>query len=147
MSTKKNNSNTTKKTTAKKRGRPAKKTKLDSLSMADGKKEDGIKRAKELEELVGLNEVNPFGTALASVFEESLGEMGLVDLQALAVKVGVFPSGTATSLRNKLKKAFRDHQRGSSSFVIPMAGGEVVKNVDKESESFKKAIKLMKEGL
>ena len=147
MSTKQHNSNTTNKTTAKKRGRPAKKTKLDSLSMADGKKEDGIKRAKELEALVGLNEVNPFGTAIASVFEESLGEMGLVDLQALAVKVGVFPSGTATSLRNKLKKAFRDHQRGSSSFVIPMAGGEVAKDVDKESDGFKRAIKLMKEGL
>lgn len=147
MSTKNNNSNSKKKTTAKKRGRPAKKTKLDSLSMADGKKEDGINRAKELEKLVGLHEINPYGTAIASVFEQSLTEMGMVDLQELAVKVGVFPSGTATSLRNKLKKSFRDHQRGSSSFVIPMAGGEVVKEVDRESESFKKAIKLMKEGL
>ena len=61
MSTKNNNSNSTKKTTAKKRGRPAKKTKLDSLSMADGKKEENIKKAKELEELVGLNQINPYG--------------------------------------------------------------------------------------
>ena len=147
MSTKKNNTNPAKNTTAKKRGRPAKKTKLDSLSMADGRKEENIRKAKALEELVGLNEINPFGTAIASVLEESLSEMSVVDLQAMAVKVGVFPSGTATSLRNKLRKAFRDHQRGSSSFVIPMVGGEVVKGVDRESESFKKAIRLMKEGL
>ena len=73
--------------------------------------------------------------------------MSVVDLQELAVRVGVFPSGTATSLRKKLKSSFRDHQRGSSSFVIPTAGGEVVQGVDRESESFKRAIKLMKEGL
>jgi len=129
----------------KKRGRP-RKTKLDELSYADGKKEDKIKRAKELEELVGLNQVNPYGTAIASVFDDKLKEMSLVDMQELAVKVGVFPSGTKTSLKSKLQKSFREYQRGSSSFVIPQASN-ILEGADKDSESFQKAIKLMKEGL
>ena len=131
--------------TPKKRGRP-KKTKLDEISYADGRKEDKIKKAKELEELVGLKDVNPYGTAIASVFEEKINQLTIVDLQALAVKVGVFPSGTKTSLKNKLQKSFREYQRGSSSFVIPQASN-ILEGVDKDSESFQKALKLMKEGL
>ena len=92
---------TTKGTTPKKRGRP-KKSKLDDLDFADGKKEERIRKAEELEKLVGISDVNPYGTTIASVFEEKLKDMSLVDLQALAVKVGEFPSGTQTSLRNKL---------------------------------------------
>jgi hypothetical protein len=137
---------TTTGTTPKKRGR-SKKSKLDDLAFADGKKESRVRRAEELEKLVGISDVNPYGTTIASVFEKKLQEMSLVDLQALAVKVGQFPSGTQTSLKNKLKKAFRDHQRGAGSFVSPSLEQEVVQDVNKDSESYKRAIKLMKEGL
>ena len=123
-----------------------KKTQLDSLSFADGKQDEKIRKAQELEQLVGLNEVNPYGTPITSVLEQKLTEMALVDLQELAVTVGVFPSGTATSLRNKLKKSFRDYQRGSGSFVNPtqlsVCGGR-----DPSDPKFKAALELMKEGL
>jgi len=123
-----------------------KKTKLDSLSFADGKKDEKIRKAQELEELVGINEVNPYGTTITSVFEGKLTDMAIVDLQELAVTVGVFPSGTATSLRNKLKKAFRDYQRGSGSFVNP-AQTSVCGGRDPNDPKFKAALELMKEGL
>ncbi len=137
---------TTKGTIPKKRGRP-KKSKIDDLSFADGKKEERVRRAEELEKLVGISDVNPYGTTIASVFEEKLNQMTLVDLQALAVKVGEFPSGTQTSLKKKLKKAFRDNQRGTGSFVSPALEQEVAQDVDKDSEAYKRALKLMKEGL
>jgi hypothetical protein len=137
---------TTKGTTPKKRGRP-KKSKLDDLDFADGKKEERIRKAEELEKLVGISDVNPYGTTIASVFEEKLKDMSLVDLQALAVKVGEFPSGTQTSLRNKLRKSFRDNQRGTGSFVSPSLEQEVAQDVDKNSEAYKRALRLMKEGL
>ena len=136
--------------TPKPRGRPKKakkETKMDNLSFADGKQEEKIRKAKELEELVGLNQVNPYGTSIASVFEEKLNQMAIVDLQSLAVKVGVFPSGTQTSLKKKLKSSFRDYQRGSSSFVIPSVGGQILEGADRDSPAFKRALKLMKEGL
>ena len=121
-------------------------TKLDSLSYADGKREDTIRKAKELEELVGLNQVNPFGTTLVEVFDGNLKEMTLVDMQGLAVAVGVFPSGTKTSLKNKLQKAFRDYQRGSASFIMPPTG-PICEGADRESAEFKRARQLMQEGL
>ncbi len=149
MTEKNNKSKSTKNTKAsapKKRGRP-KKTKLDNLSFADGKKDERLRKAEELEKLVGISEVNPFGTTIASVFEKKLEPMSLVDLQALAVKVGEFPSGTQTSLKNKLKKAFRNYQRSSGSFVAPSLEEEISTNVDKNSDAYKRAIKLMNEGL
>ena len=156
MTTKKTKLDSLKTSTGKKPGRPKKKAsaqkkeekggKLDSLSFADGKKEEEIRKARELEELVGLNEVNPYGTTITSVFEEKLQEMALVDLQELAVSVGVFPSGTQTSLRNKLKKSFRDYQRGSSSFIVPSAK-QVCDKTNRNDPKFKKALDLMKEGL
>ena len=124
----------------------SKKTELDSLSYADGRQEEEIRKARELEELVGIGEVNPYGTTLTPVFEDKLKEMTLVDMQELAVSVGVFPSGTKTSLKNKLFKAFRDYQRGSSSFVVPSASS-ICPEADRDSEKFKKAMELMKEGL
>ena len=130
----------------KKRGRP-KKSKLDNLSFADGKQDERLRKAEELEKLVGISEVNPYGTTIASVFEKKLEPMSLVDLQALAVKVGEFPSGTQTTLKNKLRKSFRNYQRSSGSFVAPALEEEVSTNVDKDSESYKRALKLMKEGL
>ena len=128
-------------------GESAEDSKLDNLSFADGREEDAIQKARELEELVGLKEVNPYGTSIGSVFEENLQGLALVDLQELAAKVGVFPSGTKTNLKKKLMKAFRDYQRGSSSFVIPQSSSSICEQADKNSPEFKKALELMQEGL
>ena len=133
-------------TTTGKKEKETTESKLDSLSFSDGKEDERIRKAKELEQLVGLNQINPYGTSIRAVFEEGLGEMTLVDMQELAVTVGVFPSGTKTSLKNKLLKAFREHQRGSSSFIIPSTS-EICSDVDRDDEKFKEALKLMQEGL
>ena len=121
-------------------------SKLESLSFADGKKEENLKKAQELEELVGLNMVNPYGTSITAVFEKNMEELSLADMQELAVKVGVFPSGTKTSLRNKLKKSFRDYQRGSSSFAVP-SPSPLCSDINREDPNFKKALQLMQKGL
>ena len=119
MTAKKSKTNKTRKATSSTSQKAE--SKLDSLSFADGKKEEEIKKAQELEQLVGLNMVNPYGTSITAVFEKNMEELSLADMQELAVKVGVFPSGTKTSLKNKLKKSFRDYQRGSSSFAVRVA--------------------------
>ena len=45
-------------------------------------------------------------------------DMNLTDLQSFAVKVGVFPSGNKTVLRNKIKRAFESSLRGQGSVQI-----------------------------
>ena len=49
-----------------------------------------------------------------------IADMNLTDMQALAGKVGVFPSGNKTVLRNKIKKAFETSLVGQGS--IQLAG-------------------------
>jgi hypothetical protein len=136
---------TIKKTVPKKRAKAQTKTdKLSSLTQVHGKKEqDPIERAKELEELVGIKEVNPFGTSIAQVFEENIQTMSMVELQELAVKAGVFPTGNRTVLKSKLSRAFSEYNR--SSMVIPAPRPIGLNHLD--SEATQKAIKLMKEGL
>ena len=122
-------------------GRP-RKSKLQKLNQAHGKDEH-IKRAKELEELIGLSEINPYGTSIASQFEEELKQMSLVDMQELAVKVGVFPNGTKTSLKVKLMKGFGEYNRSS----MLMAAPQEIKLSNPNSKATKEALRLMREGL
>lgn len=132
----------TSKATAKVTKAKAKKSKLDSLTQVNGKDEQ-IQRAKELEELVGMKTINPYGTTIASEFDNQLNDMSLVDLQELAVRVGVFPSGNKTTLKSKLQKGFRDYNR--SSMVIPSP--REINIPDTNNPKTQEALRLMREGL
>lgn len=110
---------TTSKSTASKKSTAKKKVSLDSLQQTNGKTyEDQVARARELEDVLGIAKINPFKTNDKRVFKEMLEEMNLTDLQAFAVKVGVFPSGNKTVLRNKIKRAFDASLHGKGSVQI-----------------------------
>tara|TARA_E500000178_G_C16601561_1_gene564905 strand:+ start:95 stop:490 length:396 start_codon:yes stop_codon:yes gene_type:complete len=95
------------------------KKKLADLEQTNGKVyEDQVSRARELEELLGIPKINPFKTNDRKVFQEMLQDMNLTDLQAFAVKVGVFPSGNKTVLKNKIKRAFDSSLYGKGSVQI-----------------------------
>ena len=88
---------TKKKTTPKKRGRPRKKQ--PEMEVADGKSD--IEKAESLESLIGVAKRDPFSLANGSDFEGSLNSMNLTEMQEVAVRAGVFPSGTKTTLKGK----------------------------------------------
>jgi len=99
--------------------------KLENLQQTTGKVyEDQVSRAKELEEILGIPKINPFKTKNKQAFQEMLQDMNLTDLQSFAVKVGVFPSGNKTVLRNKIKKEFNSSLHGKGSIQLM---GEPVK--------------------
>tara|TARA_Y100000361_G_scaffold150946_1_gene167456 strand:- start:1030 stop:1431 length:402 start_codon:yes stop_codon:yes gene_type:complete len=105
---------TTRKTTAKK-----KKPNLEELNQTTGKSyEEQVSKAKELEEILGIPKISPFRTNDKNVFNEMIKDMNLTDLQAYAVKVGVFPSGNKTVLKNKIKRAFESSLRGQGSVQV-----------------------------
>ena len=110
--------------------------------MADGK-DGAVKEIKELQEILGLGTMNPFGTASIEEFEEKMNEMNLSDLQALAVRVGLFPGGSRLNLKNKLKKEFYSTPGAGAGIDVgysrPMA--------DPNSKQGKELLKLMREGL
>ena len=109
----------TSKSTASKKSTAKKQVKLEQLQQTNGKSyEDQVAKARELEDVLGIPKINPFKTNDKRVFAEMIQEMNLTDLQAFAVKVGVFPSGNKTVLRNKIKKAFDSSLYGQGSVQI-----------------------------
>tara|TARA_Y100001937_G_scaffold66048_2_gene90353 strand:- start:392 stop:841 length:450 start_codon:yes stop_codon:yes gene_type:complete len=106
--------------TAKKIQTPKKeKPQLESLQQTNGKSYDEkVARAKELEQIMGLQKMSPFKTNDPEAFEEMLEDMNLTDLQAMAVKVGIFPSGNKTVLKNKIKRSFKASLTGQGSVTL-----------------------------
>ena len=136
-----NKKTTTSKATASKKSTAKKKVSLDSLQQTNGKTyEEQVARARELEEILGIAKINPFKTNDKRVFAEMLQEMNLTDLQAFAVKVGVFPAGNKTVLRNKIKRAFESSLHGKGSVQLM---GEPI-NLDPNNPKHKEVIDYLK---
>ena len=129
-------STTSKKATAKK-----KQVQLENLQQTNGKSyEDQVAKARELEDILGIAKINPFKTNDKRVFAEMLQDMNLTDLQAFAVKVGVFPAGNKTVLKNKIKRAFESSLQGKGSV---QSMGEPIK-LDPNNPKHKEVIDYLK---
>ena len=130
---------------AKKVGRKTKTTaakkqsNLEKLNLADGKLE--VDKVRELEELLGVNQMNVFKTNDIEVFKENLSEMSLSDIQGLAAEAGVFPGGNKMALKNRLIKEFISETKGRR-----YALGAQKPILDPGDPKFDKLKKLMSEG-
>ena len=124
-------------TTSKSKASKTKQDKLDSLQQTNGKTyEDQVSKARELEDILGIAKINPFKTNDKNVFNEMLQDMNLTDLQAFAVKVGVFPARNKTVIKNKIKRAFDSSLYGKGSVQVM---GEPI-NLDPKNPKHKKVI-------
>ena len=129
------------KTSATKRTTAAKKQgNLDKLNLADGKAE--VEKVKELEEILGVDQMNIFRTNNIEVFKEKLGEMTLTDLQTLEAEAGIFPGGNKMALKTRLVKEFVSQTKGSRYAAV-----EKRPIVEPSDPRFKKLERLMSEGL
>ncbi len=99
----------TKKSTRTRKPKTSKAKKLEQLNQTNGKAYDNedTSQVRKLEEILEVSVTNPFGTSNGKVFEENLADMNLSQMQEVAVRAGIFPSGNQTMLKNKLKKAFK----------------------------------------
>jgi len=100
----------------------APKSALDDLILADGKvtepvEDPDIKKVRELEEILGVKKVNPFGTYNLEVFKEKLSDMTNLDLQNLCERVGIFASGSRMQIKEKLLREFKSVARGTISMT------------------------------
>ena len=66
---------------------------LEEFNVIDGKerseREDKIQKTKELEDLLGIKDVNPYGTNNKDVFASNLGSMSIGEMTTLAQRVGL----------------------------------------------------------
>ena len=77
------------------------------------------KKMSELENILGVNEINPFGTNELDVFEDKLKGMSESDLQDLAYKVGLNPYIPGPQLKSVLKNEFKSYNRNSMRNSLP----------------------------
>ena len=90
-----------------------KKTTKKPMQYADGKIADNRQDlAKTVEELMGIKSRDPFKLSSGERFDEAVASMSLSQLQEIAVEAGVFPSGTKTTLKNKLIKEYENRTQG-----------------------------------
>ena len=93
--------------------------KLSDLKYSSGKIDDEtLSKIQELEEVLGIHEVNHFGTNDPNIFENQLREMTLADLQNLCGKVRMFASGNTRQLKEKLRKEFRRASGGQRTISM-----------------------------
>jgi len=130
----------TKVTRAKKTTAAKKQSDLDKLNLADGKME--VEKVRELEELLGVDQMNIFRTNDIEVFKENLAEMTTTDMQTLAAEAGIFPGGNKMALKNRLTKEFISQTKGNRHAVGPARP-----IISPEDPRFEKLKKLMSEGL
>ena len=126
--------------TAKKATAAQKQNKLDSLNLSDGKLE--VEKVRELEQLLGVDQVNAFKTNNLDVFQDNLSEMSLTDLQRLAAEAGVFPGGNKMALKNRLLKEFVSETKGRRA-----AMGSQKPIIHPSDPKFEEVKKLMSEGM
>jgi hypothetical protein len=78
-----------------------------------------VGKMRELEILLGVSEISPFGTNELEVFESNLREMSLAEMQKLAQKVGLNPFHDQVTLKNILIKEFKASTRNSRRNIMP----------------------------
>lgn len=96
------------------------KSELDNLTLTDGKSyiDPDIEKVKQLEEILGIKKMNPFGTSNIEVFKEKINEMTIVDLQHMCEKVGIFASGSRQQIKEKLLREFKSTNKGTISMLV-----------------------------
>ena len=77
------------------------------------------KKMGELENILGVDQINPFGTNEFDVFEEKLKGMTERDLQDLAYKVGLNPYVPVPALKGVLKAEFKSYNRNNMRNSMP----------------------------
>jgi hypothetical protein len=117
--TKKNKKSTSSRAKSSTKTSSRKKTPLEDLQQTNGKLyEPTVDQVRKLEEILEVKKTNPFGTNDLRIFEENVASMNLTDMQEVAVRAGVFPSGNRTVLKNKLIKAFKAEGFGINKSVV-----------------------------
>lgn len=127
---------TTRKTPKTKTKKNSKKT----MQYADGRADQRGDLAQTVESLMSVKPKDPFKLSSGEDFGDAVGNLSLSELQEIAVKAGVFPSGTKATLKNKLLKEYENITHGrygasSSSKTI----------VDPHSKSAKEILKIINE--
>ena len=118
---------------------------LEEFDVTDGKDRDAfdkeIEEIKELEELLGMPQMNPYGTLNREIFRRRLEDSSASELTDLAARVGLPRERNMQLLRNSLMKSF-DFYAVKHNVTVQ---GQAKPIIDPSSPDYDSTVKLFKE--
>lgn len=125
--------------------RGVKEENLEELEVTDGKDRDSfeeeVQRVKELEELLGMPQMNPYGTLNRELFKRRLDDSSASELTDLAARVGLPRERNMNLLKKSLMKSF-DFYGIKHNVTVQ---GEAKPIIDPSSPDYENAVKLFKD--
>lgn len=114
---------------------------MKEFEVTDGKSRDekSIEQIRKLEDLIGIADSNPFGTADAEVFEADLHEMTKTDLENLCIRVGIPPRRSVDGMKEALAVEFKAFSR-KHGISMPTTPEHVI---DPNSKEYKDLMKVL----
>jgi len=120
---------------------------LEEFDVTDGKerdkKQEALEEVKELEELLGMPQMNPYGTLNRDIFRQRLESSSASDLTDLAARVGVPRERNMNLLRKSLLQSFDFYAQKHNVTVQ----GNAKPIIDPSSPDYEKTVKLFKDLL
>lgn len=98
-------------------------------------------KMRELEVVLGVSQISPFGTNELEIFEQNLAEMSLSDMQKLALKIGTNPYHEKPILKKSLIREFSAYTRNSRRNIMPSAVQSFV--IDHDNPKHKELLKIL----
>jgi hypothetical protein len=98
-------------------------------------------KMRELEVVLGVSQISPFGTNELEIFEQNLAEMSLSDMQKLALKIGTNPYHEKPMLKKSLIREFSAYTRNSRRNIMPSAVQSFV--IDHDNPKHKELLKIL----
>ena len=115
---------------------------LEEFDVTDGKtrdeKAEQIKKARELEDLLGIKDMNPFRTLNKNIFAENLSSMSIADMTSLCNRVGINPPRSQNQMRKALSEAF-DMYAQKHNVTVPSPSKPII---DKNSPNYDSVVRL-----
>jgi 3-oxoacyl-ACP reductase-like protein len=101
------------------------------------------KKMAELETILGVDEINPFGTNELDIFEEKLKGLSEAGLQDLAYRVGMNPYQSGPVLKGALRSEFKSYNRNNMRNVMPTKTSAI--KLDPNNPQHAETIKILGE--
>lgn len=76
-------------------------------------------KIRELEVILGVEQLSPFGTNELDIFEDKIKSMNLTDMMRMAQKAGLNPHLDRPRLKTALLKEFKAYTRNNRRNIIP----------------------------
>jgi hypothetical protein len=78
-------------------------------------------KMRQMEVVLGVSQISPFGTNELEIFEENMREMSYADLQKVANKIGINPYLEKPLLKKSLIREFTHYTRNSRRNIMPQS--------------------------